>query len=51
MYLSCRKKFFVCYIQKPDGSWTDGIRILTKEEWEKMFNDEILPTISKIGSE
>jgi hypothetical protein len=51
MYLGCEKKFFVCEIQKPDGSWTGRIRILTKEEWEKMFNDKILPTISKIGSE
>jgi hypothetical protein len=51
MYLGCKKKFFVCEIQKPDGSWTRRIRITTKEEWEKIFNSEVMPTISKIESE
>jgi hypothetical protein len=50
MYIGCKKKFFVCEIQKPDGSWTRRIRISTKEMWEKIFNNEVIPTISKIES-
>jgi hypothetical protein len=41
MYLGCKKKFFVCEIQKPDGSWTRRLRIATKGEWEKVFNNDI----------
>jgi Holliday junction resolvase-like predicted endonuclease len=51
MYLGCKKRFFVCEIQKPDGSWTGRIRISLKEEWEKLFNNEIMPIIHKIESE
>jgi hypothetical protein len=48
MYLGCKKKFFVCEIQKPDGSWTRRLRIATKGEWEKVFNNDILPTINEM---
>jgi Holliday junction resolvase-like predicted endonuclease len=50
MRLRCKKKFFVCEIQKPDGLWTRRIRITTKKEWEKVFNNEVMPTINKIES-
>jgi hypothetical protein len=51
MRLGCKKKFFICEVLKPDGSWIKGIRITTKEEWEKMFNNEVVPAIRKIDSE
>jgi len=51
MYLGCKKAFFYCEVQKPDGSWTKRTRITTKEEWEKMFNNEVVPAIRKIDSE
>ncbi|MEM2550204.1 MAG: endonuclease NucS [Nitrososphaerota archaeon] len=50
MYLGCKKKFFACLIQRSNGSWTGRIRITTKEDWEKAFNDEIAPIIQKIES-
>jgi hypothetical protein len=51
MYLGCKKRFFVCNIQKPDGSWTGRIRVTTKEKWEEIFKNEVIPTISKFKSE
>lgn len=48
MYLGCKKKFFVCEVQRPDGSWSGRIRITTKEEWERTFKDEIAPVYKSI---
>jgi Holliday junction resolvase-like predicted endonuclease len=51
MYLGCKKRFFVCQIQRPDGSWTERIRISEREDWEKTFKDQILPVLQSIDSE
>jgi len=51
MYLGCKKRFFVCQIQRPDGSWTERIRISEREDWEKTFKDQILPVLQSIESE
>ena len=50
MYLGCKKKFFVCEIQRQDGSWTPRIRITSKEDWDKLFAQEIVPLLQTITS-
>ena len=50
MYLGCKKKFFVCEIQRQDGSWTPRIRITSKEDWDKLFAQEIMPLLQTITS-
>jgi hypothetical protein len=49
MYLGCKKKFFVCRVERPDGSWSDRLRIREREEWDDLFNREILPVYSSLG--
>ena len=49
MYLGSKKKFFVCQVERPDGSWSDRFRIREKEEWEDLFSKEILPVYSSLG--
>lgn len=50
MYLGCRKKFFVCQIQRSDGSWTPTIKITSQESWERMLKDDVGPAIKRIQS-
>jgi len=49
MYLGCKKRFFVCEIQGPDGTWTERFRIETKEDWETIFNNHVLPVYQSLG--
>lgn len=50
MYMSCKKQFFGCYIQRTDHSWTDLVRIKSPEEWQKLLDDEIQPVCKGIGN-
>ncbi|MGB9615325.1 MAG: endonuclease NucS domain-containing protein [Fervidobacterium sp.] len=49
MYLGCKKRFFVCEIQRSDGTWTGRIRITNKTDWDKTFNEEIIPVYKSLG--
>lgn len=50
MYLGCKKKFFVCEIQRQDGLWTPRIRITSKKDWDKLLVQEIEPLLQTITS-
>ena len=49
MYLGCKQRFFVCYVIRPDGTWTDRIRISNKADWEKIFSNEVIPAYKNLG--
>ena len=49
MNLGCKKRYFVCYVQRTDNSWTELARIKTSEEWQKLMSDEILPVCKALG--
>ena len=49
MYLGCKQHFFVCEIQRADGSWTDRLRVSNKADWDKVFNEEIVPVFKNLG--
>jgi hypothetical protein len=42
-YIATRRNWFLCRVEKPDGSWTDLFKITNQEEWDKVFEEYILP--------
>ena len=51
MYLGCKKNYFVCSVQRPDGSWTERIRVTDKKDWDELFNKEILSVYTALGGQ
>jgi len=49
MYLGCKKTFFVCEIQKIDGSWSGRERVSTKSDWENLLSKNIIPTLETLS--
>ena len=49
IYLGCKRKFFICKIQKLDGTWTYRLHVETQEDWEQIFGTEIVPIYKKMG--
>ena len=50
MYIGCKKKFFVCQIERIDGSWSNRIRITNYDDWEKAMKEEIEPVLRGLES-
>ncbi len=48
MHIGFRKKFFVCELENPDGSWTNKIRIISTEDWTDLMKDCIEPEMKYI---
>jgi hypothetical protein len=44
-YIATRRNWFLCKIEKPDGSWTELFRITNQEEWDRVFQEYILSAI------
>jgi len=49
MYLGCKKTFFVCEIQKIDGSWSGRERISMKSDWENLFSNNIILILEELS--
>jgi len=49
-YIGFRKQFFVFDVEKPDGSWSDRIRVRNKEDWDKLNKELIIPSCQHIDS-
>ncbi|MEM3407081.1 MAG: endonuclease NucS [Candidatus Aenigmatarchaeota archaeon] len=47
-YIATRRNWFLCKVEKLDGSWTELFRITNQEEWNKVFQEYILPAIRAI---
>jgi hypothetical protein len=43
-YMGARRDWFLFRFEKPDSSWTDLFKITNQEEWDKVFEEYILPT-------
>lgn len=37
MYMSPKRNFFIIEVLKPDGNWSDRIRVETKKDWEAAY--------------
>lgn len=48
MYLGCKKQFFVCQVQMPDGTWGERIRILSNEDWRNYMIQTIDPILKSL---
>lgn len=49
MYLGCKKTYFVCEIQKADGSWTGRERVSMKSAWENLLSNNVIPTLETLS--
>lgn len=50
MYLGCKRRFFVCEIERPDGTWTERLRVEDGDSWNDVFEEEIAPRLKKLGA-
>lgn len=50
MYLGCKRRFFVCQIERPDGTWTERLRVEDEDSWNDVFEREIAPRLEKLGA-
>lgn len=47
-YIGFRKQFFVLQVRKPDGSWSDTLRVRSEEEWDKLHKEFVIPSYQHI---
>lgn len=50
MYMSPKRNFFAVEVLNPDGSWCDRMRVTTKKEWDKAYQDHISKYIEYLDS-
>jgi uncharacterized membrane-anchored protein YjiN (DUF445 family) len=50
MYLALRNEWLTCQIKRPDGEWTESIKVKSREDWNKVFERFIQPTVRSIYS-
>ena len=50
MYMSPKRNFFVIEVLDPDGSWCDRMRVATKKEWDKVYQDHVFKYMEYLES-
>ncbi len=48
-YLGCKRQFFVLEVERPDGSWSNRLRVANEDDYAKALRDEIVPSYQALG--
>ena len=49
MSLGCKKHFFVVFVERVDGTWSERYRIQSIDDWNKVMKEEIIPRLKTLG--